>query len=388
MHAPSGQSPADTPLYPLLLEPRLVERPWGGARLPTLLGKGRPADGGRGPIGESWETAVESRVADGPLAGRALGDLARERGPALIGRRPRATPDVPFPLLLKFLDAAEVLSVQVHPGDAYAQARLGEPFGKTEAWYIIAAAPDAAIYHGLRGLADRDAVAEALRKGRIADHLRAVPVRAGDTLFTPAGTVHAIGPGIVLYEIQQYSDATFRLYDWERRDAAGHPRETHLDRGLEVLDTGAPTQHITTPQALDERGERLLLLACRHFALELLAPVGAGDLALDTALDGESFHLLSVLAGASTIAPAGGAPVEATLGQTALLPAALGAYRLIVPADGRLLRAFVPDLVADVVAPLRARGVPDDRIAQLGGGFPRGNDLLPLLANADTGGPR
>ena len=202
----------NTPLYPLLLNPILVERIWGGTRLAGLLGK--PLSGAR--IGETWESAAEARVANGPLAGETLGALSRAHGPRLIGTRPRVTEDAPFPLLAKFIDAEAVLSVQVHPDDSYARTQLGEPFGKTEAWYIVAADPGAVIYHGLRDLADADAVAGALRRGAIRDHLCAVSVHAGDTLFTPAGTVHAIGAGIILYEIQQYSDATLRLYDWDR----------------------------------------------------------------------------------------------------------------------------------------------------------------------------
>ena len=365
-------------LYPLLLEPVIVDRIWGGTRMGELLHKGAPGGGGDGGptrIGETWETAVESRIANGALLGRPLGELAREFGPALVGRRSGGTTDVPFPLLAKFIEAEAVLSVQVHPDDAYAQARLAQPYGKTEAWHIIDAAPGAVIYHGLRGADDRAAVRRALERGGTRDLLDAVPVRAGDTLFTPAGAVHAIGDGIILYEIQQYSDATFRLYDWDRRDDRGNPRELHLEQSLEVLDPAPATRHHTAPLAFDDRGARAALTACRYFALELLRPDGT----MSVTLDGETFHLLAVLSGGVTITYPDAAPVEAGVGRSVLIPAAAGGYRLAAGSDCRLLRASVPDLQADIVAPLRARGIPDAEIAQLGGGWPDRNDLLPLL---------
>ena len=369
---------ANTPLYPLLLEPVLVERLWGGTRLANLLGK--PLPGGT-RIGETWESAAEARVANGSLAGETLGALARAQGPSLIGTRPHVTDAVPFPLLAKFIDAEAVLSVQVHPDDSYARAQLGEPFGKTEAWYIVAAEPGAVIYHGLRDLADPDAVAGALRRGAIRDHLCAVPVHAGDTLFTPAGTVHAIGAGIILYEIQQYSDATLRLYDWDRVGDDGQPRTLHLDHGVATCVPATPAEHTTRPQALDDRGERALLVACRYFALELRRPQNDSVLATD----GTTFHLLTVLAGQLRIHTPGSPPIDADPGRTILIPAAPGHHRLEATAEARVLDAYVPDLARDVLAPLRARGVPDAEIAGLGGGVPASNDLLPLLEAVERG---
>ena len=372
---PPAQS---TPRYPLLLDPILVERIWGGTRLASLLGKPLP---GAGRIGETWESAAEARIANGPLAGETLAALARAHGPRLIGTRPRVTEEVPFPLLAKFIDAEAVLSVQVHPDDRYAQAQLSEPFGKTEAWYIVAAEPDAVIYHGLRDLDDPDAVAGALRRGAIRDHLCAVPVHAGDTLFTPAGTVHAIGAGIILYEIQQYSDATLRLYDWDRVGDDGRPRTLHLDHGVATCVPATPAEHTIRPQALDDHGERALLVACRYFALELRRPQNGGVLTTD----GTTFHLLTVLAGQLRVHAAGSPPIDADPGRTILIPAAPGEYRLEATAEARVLDAYVPDLARDVVAPLRARGVPDAEIARLGGGVPTSNDLLPLLEAAERG---
>lgn len=360
--------------YPLLLEPVIVDRIWGGTRLGPLLRKTPPGAGSR-RIGETWESANESRVINGTHAGQTLGDLARRLGPALIGNRSHTTSETPFPLLAKFIEAEDVLSVQVHPDDDYARERLGQPYGKTEAWYVIEAKPDAVIYHGVRADADAATVGRSLAGGAIRDLLATAPARAGDTLFTPAGTIHAIGAGIILYEIQQYSDVTFRLYDWDRLDDSGKPRETHLEQGRAVLDTTPPTHHHSAPLALDERGERTILTACRYFALELLQPRGP----LPAALDGGTFHLLAVLSGAVTIACPGADPVEAGVGQSVLIPALVADYLLTPTGDCRLLRSTVPDLHADVIAPLRSRGIRDEQIAQLGGGWPDRNDLLPLL---------
>ena len=379
-HPPTPRA-ARPRLAPLPLDPVLVERIWGGARLGRLLDKPLPPDA---RIGETWESATEARIAGGPLAGQTLGAVARDFGPALVGTRARVMDDAPFPLLVKFIDAGAVLSVQVHPDDAYAQSRLAEPFGKTEAWHVIAAEPGAVIYHGLRGVADAAGVVQALERGAIADHLCAVPVRPGDTLFTPAGTVHAIGAGIILYEIQQYSDATFRLYDWDRVGDDGKPRPLHLDHCLATIDPATPDEHTISPQPLDDRGERALLVACRHFALELrrLRDPQAGGV---IATDGGTCHLLTVLAGEAQLHTPGESALAAGPGQTVLLPAAAADYRLEATADARILDAYVPDLVRDVVAPLRARGMPDAEIARLGGGVPAGNDLLPLLNAKDEG---
>lgn len=368
--------PSPPDLYPLVLEPTAVERIWGGARLGALLGKAAPA-GAR--IGETWETALEAQVSNGPLVGRALGDVARRYGPALLGARPRVTSEIPFPLLVKFLDAADVLSIQVHPDDAYAQTRLAEPFGKTEAWHIVAAEPGAVIYHGLAADLAPDEVAAALAAGRLAAHLHAEVVHAGDTLFTPAGTIHAIGGGILLYEIQQYSDVTFRLHDWDRLGADGRPREIHVAQGLAVADPTSHAHHTIPPQPLDDRGERTILVACRYFALEAREFGGAQTLTLD----GATCHLLTVLTGELEIADGRGGAATVALGQTALLPADSGAVRLEAAPGARVLDAYVPDLARDVIAPLRARGVPDKAIARLGGGAAKGNDLLPLLAGRD-----
>lgn len=220
------------PLYPLMFQPRFKERVWGGRRLETLFGKNLPRDV---PIGESWEVADrpgdESVIAHGPLAGRTLRAVMQERRDDILGEAAVAAAGR-FPLLCKILDAREKLSLQVHP-PAHA-SHLGEP--KTEMWYIAAAEPGAELFVGLRSGVTREAFERAISSGRVADCFHRVPVRTGDAMFLPSGRVHAIGAGLVIFEIQQNSDTTFRVHDWDRVGLDGRPRELHVPQSLASID--------------------------------------------------------------------------------------------------------------------------------------------------------
>ena len=220
------------PLYPLTFHPRFKERIWGGRSLASMYGKPLPPDV---PIGESWEIADrpgdESVVANGPLAGRTLRALMEQRGRAILGDA-AASGDGRFPLLCKILDAREKLSLQVHPP---ARARhLGDP--KTEMWYIAAAAPEAELFVGLKAGITPEAFAEAVRHGMVDACFHRIAVTAGDAMFLPSGRVHAIGAGLVIFEIQQNSDTTFRVHDWNRVGLDGKPRELHVTQSLESID--------------------------------------------------------------------------------------------------------------------------------------------------------
>ena len=353
--------------YPLLLEPHLSPKVWGGWRLARHLRK--PLADGE-PVGESWEAFDGSTVANGPLAGVQLGALLQRSALDVLG----ASLDggAPFPLLFKFIDAQHDLSVQVHPDDEQARALEHYPYGKTEAWYILHADAGAQIVHGFRGAVDAQSVRRALPAGTLESLLAFVPVQRGDVVFVPAGTVHAIGRGIVLAEIQQQSDITYRLYDWNRKDSAGRPRELHIDKALQVVDFSPLMRHTIQPLPVrSESYDRNFLVACRFFAWERIdvrAPTP--DLPL------HGFELLSVIEGEVQLAPG----VSAGLGQTALLPARMGSYRLTperLPCT--LLKAYVPDLRRDVVAPLRAAGYVDESIALLGGPDRSRNDIVGAL---------
>ncbi len=322
-----------TALYPLRFDPILRRYLWGGRRLGTELGK---------PVGpeencaESWEVvdhgSDQSTVRFGPLAGVGLGELVRRHGEDLLGRH---HPQPRFPLLLKFLDAARVLSVQVHPNDQQA-ARLDPPgSGKSEAWHVLDAEPDAVIYAGLKRGVDRTTLAQAVREGRCQELLHVVHPRAGDCLFLPAGTVHALGAGLVVAEIQQSSDITFRLYDWNRVGPDGKARELHVEQALEVIDFERGPVEPLSPQPLDQPGGSRLV-ECEKFVLdrwELESPVQAGG-------EGRC-HILSVVEGRVEVE---GDPAEGPLerGDTVLLPAALGPVAAQPQPRAVLLDAFLP----------------------------------------------
>jgi mannose-6-phosphate isomerase len=209
-------------LYPLLLKPEFVERIWGARDLSPLFG---PVPG-EALIGEVWLTGDECRVANGILAGASLGELCRRYGRDLVGE---TAPEADrFPLLVKFLFPHDKLSVQVHPDDETAK-RSGLPCGKTECWYVLKADPGAKIGLGLKSGTTREDFARAIEEVRAEELLNWIEVRPGEMIYVDAGTVHAIGPGVVLVETQQNSDTTYRLYDY------GRPRELHVERGLAAL---------------------------------------------------------------------------------------------------------------------------------------------------------
>jgi mannose-6-phosphate isomerase len=216
-------------VLPLVFRPIFKDRIWGGERLARVLGK--PVPNGR-RIGESWELVdlEEDRtvVAGGALLGRTLREAAGQLGAALVGSMPYAPP---FPIQTRYIDAGDILSVQVHPGPGTCR-RLGRGAPKAESWYIIDADPGAFLYKGLRPGTDERALRAALRDGSVVDLLVKVPVRAGECHHIPAGAVHAIGPGILIAEIQTPSDTTFRIHDWDRTDDAGRPRTLHVEDAM------------------------------------------------------------------------------------------------------------------------------------------------------------
>lgn len=341
--------------YPLLLEPSYDERPWGGRRLATHLGKPLP-DAGR--IGESWETTGVARVVNGPLAGATLQELV-ERDPAgLLGKRGRAAsqPFNDFPLLAKFIDAEETLSVQVHPDDAGATP-LGQR-GKTEAWHILDATGEGFLITGFREPVTPEQVRQAREREQLGDLLERLPVSAGDTVLVPAGTVHAIGAGVLLYEIQETSDLTFRLYDWGRRDQQGRPRQLHVEEALAAL---RPDRHARRTRPLELDGDRTVLTACRYFLLERWSVQGSARRERPA---GQTFHVLSCIQGQARVS-GGSAMVEVRAGQTVVLPARVD--EVTIEGTATFLASSVPDLARDVVAPLLARGYDAEAIAQLAG---------------------
>ena len=320
---------------------------WGGRNLARLTGRPPAA----GPVAETWEIsghrAGPSVVDSGPLKGRDLPSLVAEYGAALAGRHgvsAAAAAGAPgtFPLLVKLLDAKHALSVQVHPGDAHAAAHgLGEP-GKTEMWYILEAGPGAQIIHGLQPGTDREALRRAALEGTLQDRLRRLAVRPGDAVMVPAGTVHGILSGIVLVEIQQSADTTYRIHDWGRAGPDGRPRELHLERALEVIDFGDPGPGVVEPRAVEAGPgvRREVIAECDKFVVERLAVRAGAE--FRTVLSGETFEAWGVVAGEVVFAGRGSPPVGVRGVGFALLPAAMGPGRVGAVADSVLLRTFLP----------------------------------------------
>ena len=308
--------------YPLVMQPVFHTRVWGGRRLETVMHKTLPDSQ---PYGESWEMHDTTTIANGPLAGQAIGDLVRQYGAELIG--PDNNPEEGMPLLLKILDANDWLSVQVHPDDAQAKQLEGDPRGKTEAWIVLAADPGARLVIGLRPGTTREAAAEAIKEGNLESLLVSVEVHEGDVLYIAANTIHALGPGVMIYEIQQSSDITYRMYDWNRLGLDGQPRPLHVDKALEVSSFGTiPTIHHT----IMTDGE---MLSGPYFATWQHKLTGT-PLTLPT---NGHFHTLTCIEGQVEVS-ANDQTETLQTGQTALIPAALEAFTL--SGAGRVLRSF------------------------------------------------
>lgn len=267
---------------PLVFEPIFMERVWGGRRLEEFYGKKLPANQ---CIGESWEIVdrdeAQSVVREGPLRGKKLHDLWTNHRSEIFAD----IPDAPrFPLLIKLLDAREKLSVQVHPPSELASELGGE--AKTEFWYIAAAAPDAELYVGVREGSTRQDFEQALRDGDVARHVYRIPVQAGDAMFLPSGRVHAIGAGNLIVEIQQNSDTTYRVFDWNRLGTNGKPRALHIEESLRCIDFADYEPALTKPP-----GE--ILVRHPHFQVEKWqldgqrAAVGKGQFAIVFCISGE-----------------------------------------------------------------------------------------------------
>lgn len=311
----------------LQLTPQYHTRVWGGQRLQAA----------QPPIGEAWIIYEHNRIAAGPFAGRTLAELAEARGAALLGPNVVARTGSRFPLLIKLLDCADWLSLQVHPNDEQAVQLEGPGhFGKTEAWHILEAEAGARLIAGVRPGVTAEALAQSIRTGVLLDVVQYQPVQAGDTIFMPAGTLHALGPGLLLYEVQQTSDITYRVYDWGRPASAG--RALHLEQSVAVTNPDGQGQHTRLPPlaAHDEQ----TLVHCPYFQLETLT-AESEPVALDTA--GESFHALTVIQGAADVV-AGAERVALGRFDSVIVAAEAGVYRVQPRGALRLLRASVPHL--------------------------------------------
>jgi len=293
----------------LKLEPAYRDYVWGGNRL-------RP---GIDPTAEAWIVWGDDRIQSGSLAGKTLGEVANQFGDSLLGTKATSRTGTRFPLLIKLLDCAQWLSLQVHPNDEQA-IKLEGPgqFGKTEAWHILESAPDAKLVAGLQAGTSAETLAESIRNGTIIDHVQYAQVKQGDTVFMPAGTLHALGPGLLVYEVQQTSDWTYRVYDWGR--PASEKRPLHIEKSVAVTRPDYTAPVIPMPELGD--GTQHTLIECNYFTLELLS-AKSNAIALDT--KNESFHAVTVIEGKALL-QANDEQVELEKFQTAVVPASMGEY--------------------------------------------------------------
>ena len=308
-------------LYPLLFAPVYKDYIWGGQRIAARYGRaGTPQ-----VCAESWEISAHadgmSHVSNGSFAGQPLAAVAEQLGVALTGRlAPR--PNL-FPLLFKLIDARENLSVQVHPGDENAGLVGGEP--KTEAWYVVDRTPGAVLYAGLKPGTTPASFRMAMSQGTAPQQLFKLSVEPGEALFIPGGLVHAIGAGALIYEVQQTSNTTYRLFDWGRFDASGQPRPVHIQQAFQVIEPSLPEPRMIRPppQTSDNRNHWSTLLSCKYFNLRRL------DLrcAEQVSLDGSTFCALFVLDGETTVSTDGVA-VPLPTGASCLIPAAASSFNL------------------------------------------------------------
>jgi len=331
-------------LPPFLFRPKLVKKIWGGRRLENLLGKELPAEG---RYGESWEVSAHPgdetpAVFPREHTGKTIPELARELKEDFLGAAWQEAAEGGFPLLYKFIDAEDVLSVQVHPDDDY--ARRDHDNGKTECWVIVATRPGSLIYRGFKEGTDLALFDRLLAAGRLEECLHSFTVEPGDVIFLPAGTVHAIGAGILLAEIQQSSDLTYRVYDWNRLED-GKPRPLHVEKAREVMRFQRPERDKEEPRLLAElpsRGSYEELVRCEKFVLERLACSAGTPGELGRKEEGR-FSIFSVLEGRGRLEWRDSAePVTLARGQSFILPAALATPT--VKAEERLvaLHAYVP----------------------------------------------
>lgn len=337
--------------YPLLFEPIYKDYIWGGRKLETM-GKQLPDHN----VAESWEVACHPDgtgiVSNGKFSGKKLDDLIDEFGPDILGSEIFTKKGNTFPLLIKLIDANRNLSVQVHPDDDYAYKYENKSLGKNEMWYVVDAKPGSKLVSGIKKGVTKETFKKAIDANKVEDCLNYVKVKQGDSFNIPAGLVHAIGEGNLICEIQQNSNTTYRVYDYNRTDDKGNKRPLHVEKALDVIDFSCEEGGVKKVLKIEQHDiSRTYLVANQYFATELIE--SKNSFTEDT--KGERFHCFTVLDGSLTIN-------DTTLnkGTSCLVPAAVGKYR--VSGKGKAIKSYVPDLDENIIKPLFEAGYKENEI--------------------------
>ena len=321
-------------LYPLLMSPMFDPRPWGTLDLSLIYPNAKFTE----KIGEAWLTGDNCVVSNGPLARRTLAELSAEFGAELVGsaaRDPRR-----FPLLLKFLFPEEKLSVQVHPDDSTAQ-QFGEPWGKTECWYVAHAKPGAQIALGLKAGVSRAEFERSIHEKRAEELLNWVNVFQGEMIYVAGGTVHTLGPGAVIVETQQQSDTTYRLYDY------GRPRPLHLEHGLASVKEKVASGKVIRPAPVAQGKNRVSsMIAAPYFTVDLFESKEPREFSTGDGSGKNSVQILVAVEGCGIVEVAGQGPVTLTKGDAVVIPAAIGEFAVRPQWNVEFLKAFVPGVPA------------------------------------------
>ena len=319
-------------LYPLLMSPAFDPRPWGTLDLSAIY----PNHKFNERIGEAWLTGDNCVVANGPLAKRTLADLSKELGSELVGTAARDPQR--FPLLLKFLFPEEKLSVQVHPDDVTAQ-RFGEPWGKTECWYVAHAKPGSQIALGLKPGVTVAQFEQAIQEKRAEELLNWINVYQGEMIYVAGGTVHTLGPGSVIVETQQQSDTTYRLYDY------GRPRPLHLERGLASVKEHTDSGKVIRPAPVSIHGgksRQSSMIAAPYFTVDLFELKEPREFSTTGDSAKTSVQILVAIEGCGVVEVQGRDPVTLAKGDAVVVPASLGAFHVRPQWAVEFLKASVP----------------------------------------------
>ena len=319
-------------LYPLLMSPLFDPRPWGTTDLSPIYPNHHFAE----KIGEAWLTGDHCKVANGPLAGNSLAELSLRYGRALVGEAARETNR--FPLLVKFLFPHEKLSVQVHPDDESAR-RAGQPWGKTECWYVAHAKPDAQIGLGLKSGVTRTQFEKAIGANRAEELLNWIHVYPGEMIYVAAGTVHTLGPGSIMVETQQQSDTTYRLYDY------GRPRELHLQEGLAAVKERIASGKVVRPAPSELKGtsnRRAPLITAPYFQVEMFEMKQPHEFSTEAGSGKRSAQILVALEGCAMVEAPGSAPVALAKGDAVVVPADVDEFCVRPQWSVEFLKSSVP----------------------------------------------